>query len=201
MIKAKFKILIVLSLMGFSLSIMSNTYSRYVANTTGDIAMAFSKWQILVNNFDIENSNSTSVDITPTILENENVANNKLAPTSKGYFDIEINPTAVQVSFNYKIKILKDNNMPDLIIDKYAIIVDNNETDLIYNDILDNEISDSCIFEDKEDFSFKPFTIRVFFEWYDGNDNLMNDTDDTNLVNENESINIKANIQFEQKIS
>ena len=201
MIKAKFKILIVLSLMGFSLSIMSNTYSRYVANTTGDIAMAFSKWQILVNNFDIENSNSTSVDITPTILENENVANNKLAPTSKGYFDIEINPTAVQVSFNYNIKILKDNNMPDLIIDKYAIIVDNNETDLIYNDILDNEISDSCIFEDKEDFSFKPFTIRVFFEWYDGNDNLMNDTDDTNLVNENESINIKANIQFEQKIS
>ena len=201
MIKAKFKILIVLSLMGFSLSIMSNTYSRYVANTTGDIAMAFSKWQILVNNFDIENSNSTSVDITPTILENENVANNKLAPTSKGYFDIEINPTAVQVSFNYNIKILKDNNMPDLIIDKYAIIVDNNENDLIYNDILDNEISDSCIFEDKEDFSFKPFTIRVFFEWYDGNDNLMNDTDDTNLVNENESINIKANIQFEQKIS
>ena len=201
MIKAKFKILIVLSLMGFSLSIMSNTYSRYVANTTGDIAMAFSKWQILVNNFDIENSNSTSVDITPTILENENVANNKLAPTSKGYFDIEINPTAVQVSFNYKIKILKDNNMPDLIIDKYAIIVDNNETDLIYNDILDNEISDSCIFEDKEDFSFKPFTIRVFFEWYDGNDNLMNDTDDTNLVNENESINIKANIQFQKKIN
>ena len=202
MIKAKFKLLIVLTLLGLSLSIMSSTYSRYVADTTGDIAMAFAKWQILVNNSDITNETSTSITIEPTILEDENVAQNKLAPTSSGYFDILIDPSNVQVSFNYKIEIIKDEDIPDLIIDKYAII-DNNtsetdESEIIYNDILNNEINDS--FSLDED-NFEPFTIRVFFEWYDEEDNTMSDDDDTNLITNKENFNITANITFEQKIS
>jgi len=201
-IKAKFKLLIVLTLLGLSLSIMSSTYSRYVADTTGDIAMAFAKWQILVNNSDITNETSTSITIEPTILEDENVAQNKLAPTSSGYFDILIDPSNVQVSFNYKIEIIKDEDIPDLIIDKYAII-DNNtsetdESEIIYNDILNNEINDS--FSLDED-NFEPFTIRVFFEWYDEEDNTMSDDDDTNLITNKENFNITANITFEQKIS
>ena len=202
MIKAKFKLLIVLTLLGLSLSIMSSTYSRYVADTTGDIAMAFAKWQILVNNSDITNETSTSITIEPTILEDENVAQNKLAPTSSGYFDILIDPSNVQVSFNYKIEIIKDEDIPDLIIDKYAII-DNNtsetdESEIIYNDILNNEINDS--FSLDED-NFEPFTIRVFFEWYDEEDNTMSDDADTNLITNKENFNITANITFEQKIS
>lgn len=201
MIKKKFKILIVLALLGISLSVMSSTYSRYVADTTGDIAMAFAKWQILVNNEDITNETTTSLEIEPTILENKNVAQNKLAPTSKGYFDILIDPSNVQVSFNYKIEILKDENIPDLIIDKYAILdstLEIDENNIIYNDILDNEINNSFTL-DKD--NFKPFTVRVFFEWYDKEDNEMNDNDDTNLINTNEKYSIKANIKFEQKIS
>lgn len=201
MIRAKFKILIVLALIGSSLSIMSNTYSRYVADTTGDVEMAFAKWQVLVNNSDIANSTSTSLDIVPTILENEYVANNKLAPASKGYFDIEIDPSAVQVSFNYKITILEDQNMPDLIINKYAILEDKEETEnIIYNEIIDNEISDTFDYQKDEDFSFKPFTVRVYFEWYDAIDNEMNDIEDTNFTNSNENFCIKTNIKFEQKI-
>ncbi len=198
MIRKKIKLLIVLALVGFPLSIMSNTYSRYVADTTGDVEMAFAKWQILVNDSDIANSNATSIEIMPTILENDNVAKNKLAPTSKGYFDIVIDPTAVQVSFNYHINILNDEDMADLIIDKYAIIdSDTNLDELEYKEITNNEIIDSYDYQQNEDFAFKPFTVRVFFEWYDENDN---DSLDTEISNTKANFTIKTNIKFEQKI-
>lgn len=197
--KLKVKILVVFALIGFSLSVMSNTYSRYIADTTGDVEMVFAKWQILVNNSDITSKESSEIDITPTIIENENVASNKLAPSSKGYFDIEIDPTTVEVSFNYKLNILENEDMPDLIISRYTII--DEETDLEninYLDIVDNQISGTFNYQKNNE--AKPFTIRVYFEWYDGIDNTMDDSTDTDFVSNNESISIKANISFEQKI-
>ena len=47
---------------------MSNTYSRYVANTTGNLDMLFANWQILVNENDILDETSSSIQITPVIL-------------------------------------------------------------------------------------------------------------------------------------
>lgn len=197
--KLKVKILVVFALIGFSLSVMSNTYSRYIADTTGDVEMVFAKWQILVNNSDITSKESSEIDITPTIIENENVALNKLAPSSKGYFDIEIDPSTVEVSFNYKLNILENEDMPDLIISRYTIIDDETDLENInYLDIVDNQINGTFNYQKNNE--AKPFTIRVYFEWYDGIDNTMDDSTDTDFVSNNESISIKANISFEQKI-
>ena len=85
------------------LCFMSNTYSRYVADTTGNLKIAFAQWQILVNNNDITNNTTSSVVLNPIINENEYVESNKLAPSSSGYFDISIDPTNVDVAFNYEI--------------------------------------------------------------------------------------------------
>ena len=49
----KFKILAVLVSLSLTLCFMSNTYSRYVANTTGNVEVRFARWQILVNENDI----------------------------------------------------------------------------------------------------------------------------------------------------
>lgn len=198
--KTRVKILLVFVLLSFSLSIMSNTYSRYITDTTGDIEMVFAKWQILVNNEDITQNNTSSVEITPTLLENENVAQNKLAPTSEGYYDVVIDPSNVDVSFNYKLSITNDKNMKDLIIDKYTIISEDSDLDnLEYINIEDNTISNSLNVIDGQ--NFKSFTIRVHFVWYDEDDNQMSDEEDMEFVNENENITIQTNISFEQKLN
>ena len=191
--KSKFKILIVFVTLAFSLSIMSNTYSRYVADATGDVELTFAKWQILVSEEDITDGEEHTIDITPTILENTNVAAGKLAPTSVGYYDIEIDPTNVETSFNYTINILDIENMPDMLITKYEIIDSlGNSTEYSINN---NAITDTVNYSDSLDI----FTIRIYFDWYDAEDNQMSDEDDT-LISLEESVSILTNISFEQKI-
>lgn len=201
--KNKFKILAVFIVLAFSLSIMSNTYSRYIADTTGDIEMIFAKWQILINDDDITSGNTTSIDITPVIIENENIAANKLAPTSTGYYDIEIDPSNVELSFTYTISILGNEDMPDLIVDRYAIITeDTNLNTLVPQTISNNVISGSLDFDKTiSNFSFEPFTVRLYFEWYDGVNESMDDDDDTSIATLNESVSILTNISFEQNLN
>ena len=119
----RLRLLVLLSALSVTLGFMSNTYSRYIADANGNIKIGFAKWQIKVNNNDITDSSVSSINIVPIIKENNNVAENTVAPTSSGYFDIVIDPSNVDVSFNYSISIkLLNENMPDLIISEYAIL-------------------------------------------------------------------------------
>lgn len=210
------------------LCFMSNTYSRYVADTTGNLKMSFAQWQILVNNEDITNSSTSSVILTPVIEENEFVENNKIAPSSTGYFDISIDPSNVDVAFNYTITLdVVNENIPDLIVTKYAILdSDYNKNDAIsYQNIIDNEIHGSLDIEkvvtssdeiivtngdevitnsdEIQEVSFKPFLVRIWFEWYEGQDEQMNDKADSLIGNDakNSNLEINAQIKFEQKLS
>ncbi|MBQ7240802.1 MAG: hypothetical protein IJS56_05130 [Bacilli bacterium] len=199
MIKTKLKILIVFVIFAFALSIVSNTYSRYVAAAEGNIDLALANWQILLNNEDITNSSSSVGQINPIILENENVANNKLAPSSKGYFDINIDASSVELSFNYDIKINKNEILDDLLITKYQIIEeDANSDETEYIDVINNEINGTIDYTEEN--TIKPFKIRVFFEWFDGDSEESNDENDTEIVNNNDSLTIDATIKFTQKI-
>ena len=199
MIKTKLKILIVFVIFAFALSIVSNTYSRYVAAAEGNIDLALANWQILLNNEDITNSSTSVGTINPVILENENVANNKLAPSSKGYFDINIDASSVELSFNYDIKINKNEILDDLLITKYQIIEeDTNSDEAEYIDVVNNEINGTINYSEEN--TIKPFRIRVFFEWFDGDSEKSSDESDTEIVNNNDSLTIDATIKFTQKI-
>ena len=221
LIKVKFmnyriKILLVFIPLSFLFCFMSNTYSRYVADTTGNLKMSFAQWQILVNKEDITNNTSSSIVLKPIIDTNSYVKENKIAPSSTGYFDISIDPTNVDVSFNYSISLkVLNENMPDLMITKYAILKNNfdEEKDTIsYNDIENNLINGSLDIKDLnvattgdeiENTSFEPFTIRICFEWYEGEDDKLKDDADT-LIGLNASDNeleIEAKIKFEQKLN
>lgn len=193
------------------LCFMSSTYSRYVAGTTGNIDILFSKWQILINNEDITNQNNSSITITPTIEQNENIKENTIAPSSKGYFDIDINPTNVDVSFRYTINLEIDNeDIPDLVISKYTILPnDYEEGDILeYTTLQESTITNDLLYDNEtEDFSFEPFTIRIYFEWYEGEDEQMNDEADTEIgleaaetEEEDLTFTINANITFQQII-
>ena len=88
-----FRIKILGALIPFCLFLcfMSNTYSRYVADTTGNLKMSFAQWQILVNNEDITGNTSSSVTLNPVIDENKYVESITLndKPYTKNYITHE----------------------------------------------------------------------------------------------------------------
>ena len=138
--KLRLKILFILVTLAITVSLMSSTYSRYVADTTGNLEGQFANWKILVNENDITNGNSSSIQLTPVIYNNDNVASNKIAPSSKGYFDIVIDASNVEVSFDYEVTLdILNENIPDFeykAMDEY----DGDITSLVEKDILDDEV-------------------------------------------------------------
>jgi hypothetical protein len=121
--KTRLKILFIIVTLAVTMSLMSNTYSRYVADTTGNLEVQFATWKILVNESDITSGNTTSIELTPVIDENTNIAANKIAPSSTGYFDIEIDPSNTEITFDYNVTLeVLNENMPDLLISEYSII-------------------------------------------------------------------------------
>jgi len=181
---------------------MSNTYSRYVADTKGSIDVLFAKWQILVNSHDITNNTNSTITIVPVIEENDHIASNVMAPTSKGYFDIEIDPTNVDVSFRYAINLEMENeNIPDLLITKYAILPDSyvEGASLDTTNLTGTVITNTLVFDkNTPSFKFNAFTIRIFFEWYNGDGRTMTDEEDTEIGASDETFKINTNISFEQ---
>lgn len=204
----RIKIILILLTLSITLSFMSDTYSRYVVDTTSNVEVSFAKWQILLNETDITNNTTSSINISPTIEKSENVKDNTIAPSSKGYFDILVDPTNVEVSFNYKVTIdILNENLPDILISKYAILDDTyvEGNTITTTDITDNEITGTMTFDNNtENFQFKPYTIRVYFEWFEGTNEEQDDTKDTEIGKDaalnNTKLQIKADITFEQKI-
>ena len=199
----KIKILLLIFSLSLTLSYMSNTYSRYVADATGNVNVLFAKWQILVNDSDITNGTTSSIAITPEIDENPHVASGTIAPSSKGHFDIIINPENVGVSFEYDITLdVLNDDMPDLMITKYSILpkgyIEGKQVDV--KPITNNVISESM---DLIDNKHETFTIRVYFEWFEGTEKneTMNDEADTAVATNNESLDIEAKISFKQKLA
>ena len=193
----KLKLLIVCFMLIILVSLMSNTFSKYVSSADGDLNVSFAKWQILVNNLDISDAANSEILFVPVIDSNNEVDENSVAPSSSGYFDIAIDPSNVALSFNYNITFsIENDDIPDLMISEYAILpVDDSPIEKIS---LDNNIIEKDMIYDPEN-PFKPFTIRLFFKWYEGENEQMNDESDTNAANSADSFKINANISFEQK--
>lgn len=205
----RIKIILILLTLSVTLSFMSHTYSRYVADATGNIELNFAKWQILINDEDITSGTTTDLNVTPVIEASNNVKENKLAPSSKGYFDILVNPTNVEMSFDYKIKVeILNDNMPDILITKYAILPSSYKegNTITTNKIENEEITGTLKFDTKtKDFAFEPFTVRIYFEWFEGANENMDDEADTQLaINANKNntkLQIKASLEFSQNLN
>jgi len=150
---------------------VTTTYSRYISASTGDITTQFARWQIAVNNTNINQNYNTSITYTPVVDTNSNVNNGKIAPGSTGYFDIQIDATKVDVSFTYTIGITSGLNtdIPDLKITDYAIfnagVANPTITKISYSG---QTITNTMIYDNNTaNFQFQAFVIRVFFVWDD----------------------------------
>jgi len=167
--------------------------------------MLFARWQILVNETDITSNANSTISIVPVIEEQEHVASGRIAPSSRGYFDIDVDPRNVDVSFRYSINLaMEDADITDLNITQF--IINPNEPDATPVEVEDMIISNTLIFDKANSaFEFEQFTIRIFFEWYSGEDRTMTDEETTEIgrraAEEDTSIRITANISFEQVFS
>ncbi len=149
----------------------SSTMAKYRESLKGNITGNIARWQINVNDENINGKNTLTNEIDPVFESSAYVSDGVIAPGSKGYFDIEIDATNTDVDFNYNISIAvsEDSKVQDLIVYAYKI----NDEEIVTFEEAGN-------IEGTIEHNTASTTIRVFFKWNDDVDTeTMDNEDDT----------------------
>lgn len=170
--------------------LFQSTYAKYKKQVNSNVNSTIASWNIKINNETINNKKTLTNSITPTLYENKYVKENTLAPGIKGYFDINIDSSKVDVDFNYEVN---------------AVL--NNSTNLTDFKITDYELNDSGT---KQNFNTtgisnslpkntKNTKIRFYVEWIDDDTNVMNNIEDTTYATNHDDVKYVLTIKFTQK--
>ena len=170
--------------------LFQSTYAKYKKQVNSNVNSTIASWNIKINDETINNKKTLTNSITPTFYENEYVKENTLAPGIKGYFDINIDSSKVDVDFNYEVN---------------AVL--NNSTNLTDFKITDYELNDSGT---KQNFNTtgisnslpkntKNTKIRFYIEWIDDDTNVMNNIEDTTYATNHDDVKYVLTIKFTQK--
>lgn len=184
-------ILLVFLFLGMILFLSQNTLSKYRDEFDGLTNVQLARWNIKVNNQEITHSDTLSADITPTFQGNDNIAEGVLAPGAKGYYDVIIDASEVDVAFTYQLTLehVEDEIISDIILTGYSINPDTNQEILTYTDKITGTV------ELNQDIT----TIRIFFEWNDGDGSTMDNNADTDVVINHTSVPVIHNkMEFSQ---
>lgn len=179
------------------ISTIKTTYAKYITTTSGNANIQIARWKILINNQDINQNNELTSVIQPVFEGNENIAKNVIAPTSEGYFDIIIDATNTDVSFNYEITTTesKETSVSDLVLSSYSIN-DGQKQDIISDDG-QLKLTGNINYTDEE----KNIKLRIYLKWND-DDNLgatMDNNADTKATkNETNKASTTINVKFIQ---
>ena len=173
-IKRKIIFFVALMSLFYCLTLMQDTYAKYISSADATAGLTIARWNILLNDQDILVSSNFSDTIVPTFEGTDNIKSDVIAPTAEGYFEIELDGTDTDVSFDYTISITKPNTntVDDLIITGYEI----DGTSYTYDD--EDDITGEILFDDLD--KVKNFTFYV--EWDDNESTqTMNNAQDTAL--------------------
>ena len=157
----KFLLLLIFICISLLLFFMVQIYAKYKTSTEGSTSFAIANWNILVNELSIKNNNDFSNSIVPVFIENEHISNNIIAPTSEGYFDLNLDFSNVDVSFKYEIsaKAAENSSVQDLVSTGYCI--DNGEK--INFETYNSPITETIPLSDNN----KTRKIRIYILWND----------------------------------
>ena len=176
MLEKKF-LMVVLSLCSLfvTMCMVNETYAKYVTVATSTTSSTIARWKILVNDDDITLGSTSSSLITPIFPGSEDISQGVIAPNAEGYFDLVIDASNVDVSFQYTIDIRPNTNSPvsELVATKYII---NGGDEVEFEDgypIIQNNVS----LANKNN----PINIRVYVKW-DDSLNLMDNSEDTDTT-------------------
>lgn len=191
--KKKLILLVVLSII-LCLFFVQESLAKYItaANETANISIA--RWKILVNDEDIRDENTVNTVINPVFLGNDNIAENIIAPTSEGYFDLIIDAREADVSFKYKISMSVNQNssVKDLVATKYVV----NGGEPITMDINNQTIENTVLYGNNN----STINIRVYIVWNDGDGSLMDNSADTLATTSGNSAMMNVSLNFTQVV-
>ena len=86
--------------------LFQEAYAKYRKYASVQVDNTVAKWNIKINNELIGNKTTLTNHIIPTVVNNNYVKNDVLAPGSLGYFDVDIDATDADVSFTYEINVI-----------------------------------------------------------------------------------------------
>ena len=186
----KVYLLLALASLLLLVSVIQNTYAKYISKATANSNFTIASWNFKVNNQDINANSNFSNVIVPVFENNPNIKDNVIAPTSEGYFDINIDHSNVDVSFTEKINLnfSGTNTVSDLKITGYAI---NDGSIIEFNG---NEISTDCLLSD----NVKINKYRFYVTWIYDDGQTMQNKDDTEAA-KNGNASISVSLSFIQK--
>mgnify|MGYP005786132023 FL=1 len=191
------KILILIAIIFLIISIffIIQTYSKYLSSATGETSVSIAKWNIKVNNLSVTTNTDISASIVPVFPGNSNIANNIIAPTAEGYFDLVLDFQDTDVSFNYTISssVAEDSPVKDFVIVGYSI--DNGER-IDITDTQDNLVSEDILLTD----NITTRTVRIFVKWIDDDSQTMDNADDTIATTSDNPAKFNVNLSFKQII-
>ena len=174
------------------LTTINDTYGKYREEVTSTSDMNIARWLILVNNHDIRSQTNVNSIITPIFEGTNDIKNGVIAPTSVGYFDVVIDSSNTDVSFNYEIStgVNENSAVKDLIVTGYSI----NDGEVINSDN-SMVISNSIRYTDH----VSQTKVRVYLKWDDSENNVMDNTADTNATLEGNAL-LNVNLKFIQEV-
>lgn len=218
--KNKLRIIQVMCIISILITIFSiqRTYARYFEKVNTTYQINIKRWIINVNTFNIHEMNELSQVMQPILVEDANMNNNNtLVPGRKGYFEMLIDYSSVDLAFEYEffIEQLNDTPLEDFEVYGYEVIeVDGTSTVTETNEI--KGVIDPTTEVDSN--GEKKKNIRILFRWNDDNadttDNVsasgMNNYEDTQYIGETNTaedadglhtiLNYKATMKFTQHI-
>lgn len=228
----EFKIFLLIISTFVLLSNVNIAYSRYVNSATADTNTEVKRWEIAINNQAItyEDHNNKTIELEPVIDQSSYVRNGYLAPNSTGYFDLLIDASLVNISYQYTLSISKTNvsysgesqcyqtnsdgttvtcNMNNLKITGYRIMPIVNGTPSSTGTSLVSISNNTASITGTQIYGASTwkskYNIRVYFKWENGANNTT-DVSDTGIglraANGNAiDFHINASINFTQYTS
>lgn len=191
--KKKVILLVVLSIL-LCLFFVQESFAKYITEANETANMSIARWKILVNNEDIRDENTVNAVINPVFPGNDNIAENIIAPTSEGYFDLIIDAREADVSFKYKItlSVNEDSSVRDLVATKYVI----NDGEEIALDSSNQVIENTVLHRDNTG----TINIRVYIVWNDGDGASMDNSEDTSATTSSNSAMMNVSLNFTQVV-
>ncbi len=191
----KFRLLLAFASLLILFDLVEDTYAKYVSSADANSSFTIARWAFTVNTQDIIANNDFSNTITPTFDTNVHIDSDVIAPTSSGYFEIVVDSSEVGVSFDQTITLANsdDNTVTDLVFTGYRI---NNGSVVTFGANDPTEITTTHLLSDVT----KVNTYYVYIEWYDGNNEIMDNAADTQASIDGVAA-VDVTINFIQKAS
>lgn len=188
----KFKIIATFISVLILVTSIQDTYAKYKTDASGTTNMSIARWNIDINNQDIISSNYITNTLNPYFIDNANVADGVIAPTAVGYFDVNIDCSEVDVSFNYTVTTNVDetSSVDDLIIIGYS--VNGGAINTVEGTM---NINESILFSELN----KIRNMRIYIKW-DEDTGAMTNADDTIAALSQGTAKLNVMVNFTQAV-